>query len=341
MDDNADQRPDRRATGTSPVEQVLYEVKKTIVGQDVLLERLLVALLSRGHILVEGVPGLAKTLAVKALAGAIGGQFHRVQFTPDLVPADIVGTRVYHQPSGEFQVSLGPVFTNLLLADEINRAPAKVQSALLEVMQEQQVTIGRETHHVPAAVPGHGHPEPDRVRGHLSAARGAGRPVHDEGRRGLPQRHRGVRDRRAGDRAGPGQPGHRRPRAAHRRCRPQVERVYVDPALIEYSVRLANATRRPAEVGLGELARYVSFGASPRASINLILAARALAFIRGRDYVLPHDVTELALDVLRHRLVLSYEALSDDVTADAVLTRVLAALPVPDAAPHAESRRSR
>ena len=167
-----------------------------------LLERLLVALLSRGHILVEGVPGLAKTLAVKALAGAIGGQFHRVQFTPDLVPADIVGTRVYHQRSGEFQVSLGPVFTNLLLADEINRAPAKVQSALLEVMQEQQVTIGRETHRGAPAVPGDGHPEPDRVRGHLSAARGAGRPVHDEGRRRLPERHRGVRDRRAGDRAG-------------------------------------------------------------------------------------------------------------------------------------------
>ena len=172
---------------------------------------------SRGHILVEGVPGLAKTLAVKSLAEAIGGQFHRVQFTPDLVPADIVGTRIYHQPSGEFQVSLGPVFTNLLLADEINRAPAKVQSALLEVMQEQQVTIGRETHRVPRAVPGDGHPEPDRVRGHLSAARGAGRPVHDEGGRRLPQRHRGVRDRRAGHRAGRRsiQRDHR-PRAADR-----------------------------------------------------------------------------------------------------------------------------
>ena len=170
------------------MEQVLYEVKRTIVGQDVLLERLVVALLARGHILVEGVPGLAKTLAVKSLAAAIGGQFHRVQFTPDLVPADLVGTRIYHQQSGEFQVSLGPVFTNLLLADEINRAPAKVQSALLEVMQEQQVTIGRETHHVPQPVPGHGHAEPDRVGGHLPAARGAGRPVHDEGARRLPER---------------------------------------------------------------------------------------------------------------------------------------------------------
>ena len=189
-----------RRRGAQPVEQVLYEVKKTIVGQDVLLERLLVALLARGHILVEGVPGLAKTLAVKSLAAAIGGQFHRVQFTPDLVPADLVGTRIYHQQRGEFQVSLGPVFTNLLLADEINRAPAKVQSALLEVMQEQQVTIGRETHRVPRPVPGDGHPEPDRVRGHLSAARGAGRPVHDEGARRLPDADRGVRDRRAGDR---------------------------------------------------------------------------------------------------------------------------------------------
>ncbi len=206
------------------MEQVLYEVKKTIVGQDALLERLLVALLAHGHILVEGVPGLAKTLAVKSLAAAIGGQFHRVQFTPDLVPADIVGTRVYHQRSGEFQVSLGPVFTNLLLADEINRAPAKVQSALLEVMQEQQVTIGRETHLRTPAVPGHGHPEPDRVRGHLSAARGAGGPVHDEGARGLPEPHRGVRDRRAGHRGGPGRPAHHRPRAARRRCRPRSSR---------------------------------------------------------------------------------------------------------------------
>ena len=180
------------------MEQVLYEVKKTIVGQDVLLERLIVALLARGHILVEGVPGLAKTLAVKSMAAAIGGQFHRVQFTPDLVPADLVGTRIYHQQTGEFQVSLGPVFTNLLLADEINRAPAKVQSALLEVMQEQQVTIGRETHHVPRAVPRDGHAEPDRVRGHLSAARGAGRPVHDEGPRRLPEPDRGVRHRRPG-----------------------------------------------------------------------------------------------------------------------------------------------
>jgi MoxR-like ATPase len=315
----------------TPVEQILYEVKKTIVGQDALLERLLVALLARGHILVEGVPGLAKTLAVKTLAGAIGGQFHRVQFTPDLVPADIVGTRVYHQASGEFQVSLGPVFTNLLLADEINRAPAKVQSALLEVMQEQQVTIGRETHRVP--------------RPFLVMA--TQNPIESEGTYPLPE----AQVDRFMMKAVVGYPSPTEEFVVVERAispapvsqaivdperlvamQAQVEQVYVDPGLIEYSVRLANATRRPVEVGLGELARYVSFGASPRASINLILAGRALAFIRGRDYVLPHDLIELALDVLRHRLVLSYEALSDDVTADDILSRVMAALPIPEPA---------
>jgi MoxR-like ATPase len=311
-------------------EPILYEVKKTIVGQDVLLERLLVALLSRGHILVEGVPGLAKTLAVKALAGAIGGQFHRVQFTPDLVPADIVGTRVYHQHSGEFQVSLGPVFTNLLLADEINRAPAKVQSALLEVMQEQQVTIGRETHQVP--------------RPFLVMA--TQNPIESEGTYPLPEAQvdrfmmkvlvgypspteEFVIVERAIAATVAGQAVADPERLVEMQS--QVDRVYVDPALIEYAVRLANTTREPAAAGLGELARYVSFGASPRASINLILAGRALAFIRGRDYVVPADVTELVLDVFRHRLVLSYEAISDDVTPDDILTKVMAAVPVPDA----------
>jgi MoxR-like ATPase len=275
------------------------------------------------------VPGLAKTLAVKALAGAVGGQFHRVQFTPDLVPADIVGTRVYHQGTGEFQVSFGPVFTNLLLADEINRAPAKVQSALLEVMQEQQVTIGRETHLVP--------------RPFLVMA--TQNPIESEGTYPLPEAQvdrfmmKVVVDYPSPteefvivERAISPDPMSQAILTPEKliAMQAEVERVYVDPALIEYSVRLANATRRPAEVGLGELSRYVSFGASPRASINLILGARALAFVRGRDYVLPHDVTELVLDVFRHRLVLSYEALSDDVTADAVLTRVLGVLPVPD-----------
>jgi len=319
--------------GANPMEQVLYEVKKTIVGQDVLLERLLVALLSRGHILVEGVPGLAKTLAVKTLARAIGGQFHRVQFTPDLVPADVVGTRVYHQRSGEFQVSLGPVFTNLLLADEINRAPAKVQSALLEVMQEHQVTIGRETHHVP---------EPFLVMATQN-------PIESEGTYPLPEAQvdrfmmkvlvdypSSTEEFVIVERAISPDPASQAILNPERllQMQTQVERVYVDPALIEYSVRLTNATRWPAHVGLGDLARYVSFGASPRASINLILAARALAFIRGREYVVPTDVTELVHDVFRHRLVLSYEALSDDVSADALLSRVMSVVPVPEAPLH-------
>jgi MoxR-like ATPase len=316
----------------NPVEQVLYEVRKTIVGQDALLERLLVALLSRGHILVEGVPGLAKTLAVKALAGAIGGQFHRVQFTPDLVPADIVGTRVYHQPSGEFQVSLGPVFTNLLLADEINRAPAKVQSALLETMQERQVTIGRETHHIP--------------RPFLVMA--TQNPIENEGVYPLPEAQvdRFMMKVLVGYPSPTEEfvvverslvpPPHTQAVVDPERLiamQEQVDDVYVDPSLIEYSVRLTNATRNPADVGLGDLTRYVTFGASPRASINLVLAARALAYLRGRDYVVPEDLAELAVDVLRHRLVLSYEALSDDVSADLIVQRVLAAVSVPAPAP--------
>lgn len=317
--------------GSHPVEQVLYEVKKAIVGQDTLLERLLVALLARGHILVEGVPGLAKTLAVKSLAEAVGGQFHRVQFTPDLVPADLVGTRIFHQPSGEFQVSLGPVFTNLLLADEINRAPAKVQSALLEVMQEYQVTIGRETRPVP--------------RPFLVMA--TQNPIESEGTYPLPEAQvdRFMMKVLVGypspteefvivERAiNPAQVIQRIVDSEQlMRLQQQVDGVYVDPSLIEYSVRLANATRVPEMVGLGHLSRYISFGASPRASINLVLAGRALAFLRGRDYALPQDLTDLALDILRHRLVLSYEALSDGVTPDALLTSVLAALPVPELA---------
>jgi MoxR-like ATPase len=320
--------------GTNPMEQILYEVKRTIVGQDRLLERLLIALLAHGHILVEGVPGLAKTLAVKSLAGAVGGQFHRVQFTPDLVPADIVGTRMFHQRTGEFQVSLGPVFTNLLLADEINRAPAKVQSALLEAMQEQQVTIGRETHLVP---------QPFLVMATQN-------PIESEGTYPLPEAQvdrfmmkvlvdyptpteEFVIVERAITPPPSGPPIIDLEQLAG--MQRAVEQVYVDPALIEYSVKLANATRRPEDVGLEKLARYVTFGASPRASINLVLAGRALAFIRGRDYVRPGDLTDLVLDVFRHRLVLSYEALTDDVTADDVLAAVLGALPVPDVTPGA------
>ena len=316
-------------TGTNPMEQVLYEVKKTIVGQDLLLERLLVALLSRGHILVEGVPGLAKTLAVKSLAGAVSGQFHRVQFTPDLVPADIVGTRVYHQRSGEFEVTLGPVFTNLLLADEINRAPAKVQSALLEAMQEQQVTIGRQTHEVP---------KPFLVMATQN-------PIETEGTYPLPE----AQVDRFMMKVLVGYPSEEEEfvivervtgaalavaavattdqlSALQRDCRAG----YVDPSLIQYAVRLASATRDPERYGVAELAKYISFGASPRASIHLIEAARALAFLRGRDYALPEDVTDLAPDVLRHRLVVTYEALADGQTADQLIHRVMAHVPAPE-----------
>jgi len=331
MDTTPYRRPERPAAGTTPLEQVLYEVKKTIVGQDVLLERLLVALVSRGHILVEGVPGLAKTLAVKALAGAVGGQFHRVQFTPDLVPADIVGTRVYHQGTGEFQVSFGPVFTNLLLADEINRAPAKVQSALLEVMQERQVTIGRETFAMP---------DPFLVMATQN-------PIESEGTFPLPEaqvdrfmmkvvvsypsspeEHAIVE--RALEPPGPTQ-AMLTPEDLIR-MQATARQVYVDPAVVDYAVRLVTATRAPGTVGLGELDRYVTYGASPRASIALVLGARALAFLRGRDYALPHDVRELTPDVLRHRIVLSYEALADDVDPDTVIAGVLGAVPVPDVA---------
>jgi MoxR-like ATPase len=313
----------------NPLEQVLFEVKRTIVGQDVLLERMAIGLLSGGHLLVEGVPGLAKTLAVKSLAAAIGGQFQRIQFTPDLVPADLTGTRVYRQHSGEFETSRGPVFTNLLLADEINRAPAKVQSALLEVMQERQVTIGRETFAVP---------NPFLVMATQN-------PIESEGTYPLPEaqvdrfmlkvvvRYPSMPEEHAiVERAlhpGPGPQSILKPEDLVR-MQGQVAKVYADPAVIEYAVRLVAATRAPGMVGLGDLDRYVTYGASPRASIALLLGGRALAFLRGRDYMLPQDVGELALDVLRHRLVLSYEALADDVVPDDIIARVLQAVRVPE-----------
>ncbi|WP_436527259.1 AAA family ATPase [Actinoplanes sp. HUAS TT8] len=320
---------DAPPASAGPIEKVLYEVKKTIVGQDILLERLIVALLARGHILVEGVPGLAKTLAVKSLAQAIGGDFHRVQFTPDLVPADIVGTRVYHQPSGEFQVQLGPVFTNLLLADEINRAPAKVQSALLETMQERQVTIGRETHKLP---------NPFLVMATQN-------PIENEGVYPLPE----AQVDRFMMKVVIGYPSPTEefvvveralaPAAVIQKIidpetlvtlQQAADQVYVDPSLIEFAVQLANASRDPARVGLTDLARYVTYGASPRSSISLVLAARGLAYIRGREYVVPEDLSDLALDVMRHRMVLSYEALSDDVTADLILSKIIANLSFPE-----------
>jgi MoxR-like ATPase len=312
-----------------PLEHVLFEVKRTIVGQDVLLERMAVALIADGHLLVEGVPGLAKTLAVRSLAAAIAGSFQRVQFTPDLVPADLVGTRVYHQHSGEFRTELGPVFANLVLADEINRAPAKVQSALLEVMQEHQVTIGRETFRVP---------EPFLVMATEN-------PIEHEGTYPLPEAQvdrfmmkvvvdypSQSEEQAIVERAlvPPDRPQPIVTAADLIEMRARAHEVYVDPAIVDYAVRLVAVTRSPAMAGLGELERYVTYGASPRASIALVTGARALAFLRSRDYVLPHDLSELALDVLRHRIVLSYEAFADDLDADTIITRVLGAVPAPD-----------
>ena len=311
------------------MERLLYEVKKVIVGQDHLLERMVVALLARGHILVEGVPGLAKTMAVKTLSQAMGGEFQRIQFTPDLMPADLVGTRIYNQRTGEFNTSLGPVFTNLLLADEINRAPAKVQSALLEVMQERQVTIGRESFPVPNPF----------------LAMATQNPIEAEGTYPLPE----AQVDRFMLKVLVGYPSAteefvivERMTTALQDVQPvvsvdemlelqrQADSVYVDPALIEYSVKLVTATREPEQYGLQDLNRYILFGASPRASINMILAGRALAFVRGRDYALPEDVRDVALDTIRHRLVLSYEALSDNVESDEILGRLMEAIPMPD-----------
>lgn len=319
-----------------PMERLLYEVKKVIVGQDHLLERLVVALLARGHILVEGVPGLAKTMAIKTLAEAIGGEFKRIQFTPDLVPADLVGTRIYNQKTGEFNTSFGPVFTNLLLADEINRAPAKVQSALLEVMQERQVTIGRESFPVP---------KPFLVLATQN-------PIETEGTYPLPEAQvdRFMLKVLVGypttteefvivERMTSALQAVQKVLTTHQLIglQQEVDRVYVDPALIEYSVKVVNATRTPSMVGLKELDRYITFGASPRASINLILTARALAYVRGREYVLPQDVFDMVLDVIRHRLVLSYEALSDNVTSDDLLKKMLNRIPLPEVPLHERS----
>jgi MoxR-like ATPase len=324
------ENPDRgRGEVASLMERILYEVKRIVVGQDHFLERVLVAVLAQGHLLVEGVPGLAKTLTVKTLAQTVRGAFRRIQFTPDLVPADLVGTRIYNQRTGEFTTSLGPVFTNLLLADEINRAPAKVQSALLEVMQERQVTIAGETHRVA---------EPFVVMATQN-------PIETEGTYPLPE----AQVDRFMMKVLVGYPSEEEEfvvvervtgaettvvavatteqlSALQRECRTG----YVDPSVIQYAVRLAGATRNPARHGLGDLSRYVSYGASPRASIHLIEGARALGYLRGRAYVLPEDVTDVAPDVLRHRLVLSYEALADGMTADQLVRRILQHVPAPE-----------
>jgi MoxR-like ATPase len=314
---------------SASMQRVLYEVKKVVVGQDHFLERVLVAILAQGHLLVEGVPGLAKTLTVKTLASTVRGEFKRIQFTPDLVPADLTGTRVYNQKSGEFTTALGPVFTNLLLADEINRAPAKVQSALLEVMQERQVTIGGQTHKVPEPflvmatqnpIETEGtYPLPEAQIDRFMMKVLVGYPTEDE-EYVIVERVTGVGATVAAvtttDELA----------ELQRACR----RSYVDPSLLMYAVRLVTATREPVRYGLKDLSRYMSYGASPRATIGLIEGARALAFLRGRDYVLPEDVTDVAPDVLRHRVVLTYEALAENVSADDVVRRIMERVRAPD-----------
>ncbi|MBO4123183.1 MoxR family ATPase [Cupriavidus gilardii] len=311
------------------MERLLYEVKRVVVGQDHFLERVLVAILAGGHLLVEGVPGLAKTLTVNTLARTMRGTFKRIQFTPDLLPADLVGTRMYHQGTGEFSTVRGPVFANLLLADEINRAPAKVQSALLEVMQEKQVTIAGETHRVPMPflvmatqnpIETEGtYPLPEAQVDRFMMKVLVGYPSEDE--------EVVIVNRVTGPRidvspiATPEQLAE-----LQEECR----NVYVDPGLIQYAVRVVAATRKPASYGLDDLDRYVTFGASPRATIGLIEGARALALLRGRHYAVPEDVIDLVPDVLRHRLSLSYEAMSDGVTADALIGRIVQAMPVPE-----------
>jgi MoxR-like ATPase len=310
------------------MEQILYEVKRVVVGQDRLLERMMVALLAQGHLLVEGVPGLAKTLTVKTLSQTIGGQFKRIQFTPDLVPSDLVGTRVYNQASSQFSTSLGPVFTNLLLADEINRAPAKVQSALLEVMQERQVTIAGETHKVPS---------PFLVMATQN-------PIETEGTYPLPEAqvdrfmmkvlvdYPTDEEERVIVNRVTGAPVTVREVASTEQLaelQKQCRAVYVDPSLVEYAVKLVTCTRTPEKHGLKDLRSQITFGASPRATINLTEGARALALLRGRNYALPEDMSDLVPEVLRHRLVLSYDALSAGLTPDALIAQIMQAIPAP------------
>jgi MoxR-like ATPase len=317
-----------RREARAALTEALHEIKRVIVGQDAMLERLLVSLLAGGHVLLEGVPGLAKTLTVKTLAGVLGGSYSRIQFTPDLVPADLVGTRVYRPDTGGFETELGPVFCNFLLADEINRAPAKVQSALLEVMQEQQVTIGGTTYEVPAPF----------------IVMATQNPIESEGTYPLPEAQVDrflmkvlVDYPDAGEEAAvvgrslrePAVIRERLALADLKRYAVAAQTVLVGRETIGYAVALADATRHPAAHGLRDLAPMIEFGASPRGPIGLVSAARVLALLRGRGHVALDDVRDLAADVLRHRIVLSYDALSDGVTADQMLERVLAVVPEP------------
>ena len=321
------------------LERAIFEVKKVIVGQDRAIERLMVCLLAGGHALLEGVPGLAKTLAAETLATVVGGTFARLQFTPDLLPADVMGTRIYRASSESFDVELGPVFVNFVLADEINRAPAKVQSALLEVMAEHQVSIGGQTFPVP---------EPFLVLATQN-------PIESEGVYPLPE---AQRDRflmkivigypTAGEeveivyRMGvhPPEPTEVLSLEQLIRLQEATGEVYVDRAVVDYAVTLVLATRYPENYTLSDIAPLITYGASPRASLGLVAAGRALAVLRGRSYVLPQDVFDVAPDVLRHRLVLSYEALAQGVSADQILVRVLSTVPAPHVSPAGTTRPS-
>ncbi|NKS86282.1 AAA domain-containing protein [Rhodococcus hoagii] len=324
------------------LERAIYEVKRVIVGQDRLVERMLVGVLAKGHVLLEGVPGVAKTLAVETFAKVVGGSFSRVQFTPDLVPTDLIGTRIYRQGREQFDTELGPVVANFLLADEINRAPAKVQSALLEVMAERHVSIGGKTYAMP---------EPFLVMATQN-------PIENEGVYPLPEAQRDrflfkvlvdypsvEEEREIVYRMGVAAPEPSQVLDPQELVRLQkvASNVFVHHALVDYVVRVIAATRTPREFGLDDVAGWIAYGASPRATLGIISASRALALLRGRDYVVPQDVLEIIPDVLRHRLGLSYDALADEVTPQDVITRVLqtvglpqvGAQPVPQAAPPA------
>jgi MoxR-like ATPase len=310
------------------LEKAVYEVKRVIVGQDRLVERILVGLLARGHVLLEGVPGVAKTLAVETFATVVGGSFSRVQFTPDLVPTDLIGTRIYRQGKEEFDTELGPVVANFVLADEINRAPAKVQSALLEVMAERHVSIG-----------GHTYPMPDPF-----LVMATQNPIENEGVYPLPEAQRDrflfkivvdyptvEEEREIVYRMGVAAPKPKQILDPVELVRLQnvAASVFVHHALVDYVVRVIAATRTPRDVGLDDVAGWIAYGASPRATLGIISASRALAFLRGRDYVVPQDVLDVVPDVLRHRLVLSYDALADEITPEQIITRILQTVGLP------------
>jgi len=326
-------RPDMVA-GT--IERIMFEVKRVVVGQERLLERMLVGLLAKGHLLIEGVPGVAKTLAVETFATVVGGTFARLQFTPDLVPSDLLGTRIYRAGREEFDIELGPVVKNFVLADEINRAPAKVQSALLEVMAERHVSIGGTTFPMPDPflvmatqnpIESEGvYPLPEAQRDRFLFKLQVGYPTPDE-------------EREIVYRMGVTPPTARQivPITELSRLQTVASGIFVHHALVDYVVRLVYATRTPTEHGLSDVAGWLSYGASPRASLGIVAAARALALVRGRDFVVPQDVIDVAGDVLRHRLVLSYDALADGIGVDTVLHRFLQAIPLPQVtAQHAE-----